>query len=333
MKIITDIEQGSQEWLNLRLGKITASQFSKIITRTGQYSKQADDIALKLASEIYLNYADESYSNAHMKRGVELEPEARIHYAQETLTEVNQVAFIDCGDYGYSPDGLIGNDGLLEIKCPTALTHFQYIKNNIIPDEYYAQCQGGLMVSNRQWIDFVSYHPDVAPDKQLFIKRCYRDEEFISSLKYFIDLTIQKRNQILLNNIETTEENSDNYAIEEVQDSRNSQTKNILKIEDIEFISQVEKYMELQPIAEEFEKIKKIVHSKTEAIHLANDVIKILDVNNYEVVISYTNPKIYDEKLIDKEIDNAKEKLECALNLQVGEAKSTPKFKCKIIKK
>lgn len=226
MKIIKDIEQGSQEWLNLRLGKITASNFNKVITRGGQYSKQSDDLAFKLASEIYLNYADESYSNMYMKRGTELEPEARMAYCQETLEEVEQVAFIDCGDYGYSPDGLIGNDGLLEIKCPTALVHFKYIKEDKIPDEYYQQCQGGLMVSGRKWLDFVSFHPDVAEDKRLFIKRCYRDEEYISNLRFFIDLTVKKRDKILLNNIEIASDSNNSYEIQEIQDSENGITEN-----------------------------------------------------------------------------------------------------------
>lgn len=198
MKIVKDIEQGSQKWIKLRLGKITASNFNKVITRGGEYSKQSDDLALKLASEIYLNYVDESYSNVHMKRGTELEPDARMAYRQEELENVEEVAFIDCDNYGYSPDGLVGEDGLLEIKCPTALVHFGYILDDKIPDAYYQQCQGGLMVSERKWIDFVSYHPDVDENKRLFIKRCYRDEEYIEKLKINIDKTIEKRNEILL---------------------------------------------------------------------------------------------------------------------------------------
>ena len=205
MKIIKDIEQGSQEWIKLRLGKITASNFNKVITRGGEYSKQSDDLALKLASEIYLNYVDESYSNVHMQRGTKLEPDARSAYCQhkflnieEEYENVEEITFIDCDNYGYSPDGLIGEDGLLEIKCPTALVHFGYILDDKIPDAYYQQCQGGLMVSERKWIDFVSYHPDVDEDKRLFIKRCYRDEEYIEKLKINIDKTIKKRNEILL---------------------------------------------------------------------------------------------------------------------------------------
>jgi predicted phage-related endonuclease len=334
MKIIYDIEQGSQEWIKLRLGKVTASNFSKIITRSGEYSKQADALAIQLASELFFNYADETYKSADMVRGTELEPQARTEYMQETLNDVVECSFVDCDDYGYSPDGLIGDDGLLEIKCPKATTHFKYIKDDKIPDEYYAQCQGGLMASGRQWIDFVSFHPDVKEEYRLFIKRCYRDEEFIDKLKFFINLTIQKRNTMLCKNSNTEFSINDTslYNIEEIQSSENEASNNMIEITDESFINEVNEYFELEPFAEKFNKIKKIIESKTEAVHLANEV-DCLEVGKYKVLVSYSKPTIYDEKKIDKAINDAKDKLENALNLEIGDTKSDPKFKCKIIKK
>jgi exodeoxyribonuclease (lambda-induced) len=84
--------------------------------------------------------------------------------------------------YGYSPDGLVGDDGLVEYKCPNQKTHTKYLYGNKLPTEYIAQVQGGLYVSKRKWCDFVSFHPNFIDDKKLFIIRVYRDEEFIECL-------------------------------------------------------------------------------------------------------------------------------------------------------
>lgn len=198
MKIIKDIEQGTEEWKKLRLGKITASNFDRVITRSGQYANKASDtFAFELASAIFLDYEDESYKSPDMERGNELEPLARQEYESFNFVNVEQVTFIDCGDYGCSPDGLVGNDGAIEIKCPKAKTHFKYIRDDKVPDEYYAQCQGILMCSGRKWLDFASYHPNVKQEYRLFIKRVERDEEFIANLKFYIDLTIKKRDVYL----------------------------------------------------------------------------------------------------------------------------------------
>ena len=199
MKIIREIEQGSDEWHKLRMGVATASNFSKIVTSTGEISKTIDSYALELATEFFLTKPEESYKSAAMERGTELEPEARQVYEENGLISVEQVTFIksDCGNYGYSPDGLVDEDGLIEIKCPQDTTHLDYIIKNKLPTTYKNQVQGGLMVSGRKWCDFVSYHPNFQEDKKLFIIRVERDEEFISKLKAGIDLVIKKRDKIL----------------------------------------------------------------------------------------------------------------------------------------
>jgi hypothetical protein len=331
MKIIENIEQGTEEWLNLRIGKITGSNFDKIITRTGEYSKQANDFALQLASEIFFGFQEENYKSADMERGNELEPLARQAYEEFTLNAVKTVSFIDCGDYGCSPDGLVENDGLIEIKCPKAKNHFKYIYDNQIPYEYYAQCQGALMCSGREWIDFISFHPSVKSEHKLFIKRAYRDEEFIEKLKFYIDLTIKKRNDYLNIDAKTEINNTNDFQINEIKENESIDNRNFIELNDKNIVLDIEKYHELEPLSTQFDKIKKSLTSKAEAIHLANNV-NLIKIGNSILEISYTVPKTYDEKLIDKKIDSTKEDLENALNLQIGMPVSTPKFKCKIIK-
>ena len=197
MEIVKDILQGSEEWLQLRLGVATASNFSKIITSTGKLSTQLEKYAIDLASQMLLEEPEEVYKTADMERGNILEDQAREAYEQETLDIVEQVSFIHYQSWGYSPDGLVGQDGIIEIKCPKATTHTKYLFEDRLPPEYKAQVQGGLMASQRKWCDFVSFHPLFKGDKKLFIKRVFRDEDFINSLKAGIDKVIQLRDKYL----------------------------------------------------------------------------------------------------------------------------------------
>lgn len=200
MQIIKDIEQGSEEWLKLRLGVATASNFDKIITTTGKESTTLSKYALELATQCLLIEPEPSYKNDIMLRGNELEAEARQIYQEQTFNVVEEITMFksDCGNYGYSPDGLINDNGLIEIKCPLATTHFKYILDNKIPSDYWQQLQGGLWVSNRQWIDFISYHPNFK-DKKLFIKRVERDEDYITKLEELVKKTITLKDNFLEN--------------------------------------------------------------------------------------------------------------------------------------
>ena len=194
---ILELEQGSEEWLQARMGKATASNFSKIVTTKGVESATLSKYALELASELLLVKPEAGYKNDNMQRGNDLEPFARESYELEKFVEVKEVGFMSCGDYGYSPDGLIGDDGLVEIKCPLATTHLQYLIDGKLPTAYFQQCQGGLMVSGRRYLDFISYHPNFQDDKKLFIIRVERDEEFIKKLKAGIDKVIELRDQFI----------------------------------------------------------------------------------------------------------------------------------------
>ena len=197
MKIIRDIEQGSPEWHQLRLGIPTASNFDKIITSTGELSATLPKYALELASQYLILEPEIGYCNEAMLRGKELEPLARQAYQEAVFEKVEEVAFIRCDDYGYSPDGLVGDDGLIEIKCPNQTTHTKYLLDNKLPIDYKAQVQGGLLASGREWCDFVSFHPNFKDDKKLFIVRVFRDDSFISKLEIALKEVLSKRNEIL----------------------------------------------------------------------------------------------------------------------------------------
>lgn len=198
MQIIKGIDQGSEEWLKLRLGVATASNFDKIITPTGKESTQFEKYALELATQTLVSEPDSTFKNEAMQRGNALEPLARQLYQETTLNFVDEITMFksDCGNFGYSPDGLIGEDGLLEIKCPLATTHLKYLIDNKLPSEYIPQVQGGLLVSGRKWCDFVSYHPNFK-ERNMLVIRVERDEEFIAKLRDGIDKTIKLRDQIL----------------------------------------------------------------------------------------------------------------------------------------
>jgi putative phage-type endonuclease len=198
MQIIKGIEQGSDEWLQLRLGVATASNFDKIITSTGKESATLDKYALQLATEQMLIAPEPSYKNDAMIRGNDLEELAREIYQEQTFNVVDQITMFksDCGNFGFSPDGLVGDDGLIEIKCPLATTHFKYLLDNKMPSDYIQQIQAGLWISGRKWCDFVSYHPNFK-DKQLFVVRVERDEEYIAKLTQLANKVILLRNEFL----------------------------------------------------------------------------------------------------------------------------------------
>lgn len=124
----------------------------------------------------------ESYKNAAMDWGSETEQEARQYYAALNGVEVRQVGFIARDDdVGCSPDGLVGDDGMIEIKCPFSTTHIKYILADKMPAEYVKQVQGNLWVSERKWIDFISFDPRMS-QRRAFIKRVYRDDKAIREL-------------------------------------------------------------------------------------------------------------------------------------------------------
>lgn len=187
MKIYKDIEQNSLEWFEIRKGKFTCSTLSDLFMdkKTKGYNEAINKVVFeRLTGEI-----PESFVNDYMKRGSELEPLARQRYELETFNNVEQVGFIEYSDwFGYSPDGLIGDSGLIEIKCPKFSTLIDFALTKKIPKEYIYQMQGGLLVSEREWCDFVMFHPKL----DLQIVRVFRDEEIISEIQKVLAESVEE---------------------------------------------------------------------------------------------------------------------------------------------
>lgn len=179
---IVKCEQGSEEWHQLRCGRITASNFDKVLA--GKSTSARRTYLLKKAAERITGMVEEGYSNAAMDWGVEHEPQARSMYELWTDSKVEEVGFIILNGYvGVSPDGLVGDDGLIEIKCPNTSTHLDTIDRDAVPAKYLKQIQGQLWVSGRSWCDFVSFDPRIKGDGCIFIKRVHRDEEKIAEIE------------------------------------------------------------------------------------------------------------------------------------------------------
>ena len=196
---IHECQQGSPEWFAARLGHVTASNFSAATSdgRGSSPSKTRKDYMLKLIAEKMTGLPSESYSNKAMERGTETEQEARDYYEALNGCEVRQVGFIERDkDTGGSPDGLVGDEGMLEIKCPYPTTHIRYILADKMPADYVKQVQGNLWVAERQWCDFVSFDPRVK-QRPYFCKRVYRDDDDIQELHIKIVMFIDEMKAII----------------------------------------------------------------------------------------------------------------------------------------
>jgi len=175
---ILEHEQGTDEWLAARIGIPTASIFRDIFTSQGKRAASMEKVIHTLAAEKFMGRSAESFESDWMRRGTELEPQARELYAFLS-GEVEQVGLclLDDGSAGASPDGLT-SDGGLEIKCPAPHTHVEYLRKEKIPATYIPQVQGQMWICERDHWDFMSYHPDMPP----LLARVDRDEKYIAGL-------------------------------------------------------------------------------------------------------------------------------------------------------
>lgn len=197
--IIFNCEQLSDEWFAARAGLPTASNFDKIITSKGEQSKQRKKYLHQLAGEKITGVKENGYVNAAMERGVQLESEAVSMYELVTDKQVKKVGLCyldEKKDCGCSPDGLVGEDGGIEIKCPSLAVHVGYLLDNKLPADHFQQIQGCLFVTGRKWWDYISYYPGVKP----LIVRVERDETFIESLRFNVNLFC-KELEIIINRI------------------------------------------------------------------------------------------------------------------------------------
>lgn len=186
MTEIIDCVQGSPEWFEARLGIPTASEFHTVMAVGPKGGKSATRVAYlnKLVGEVLTGEPMASYVNADMERGKLMEDEARDLYAFMTDADVQRVGFIRKGDAGASPDSLVDTDGGLEIK--SAAPHIQVARllDDELPSEHKAQVHGNLWITGRAWWDFVSYCPKLP----LFVKRVFRDEDYIAKIAREVDL-------------------------------------------------------------------------------------------------------------------------------------------------
>lgn len=184
---MSDIIQGSPQWHALRLGKVTASRIADVIakTKTGWGASRANYMA-QLIAERLTGVPAESYTNAAMQWGVDNEASARAAYEFYGDCTVQLVGFIQhptIAMSGASPDGLVGADGIVEIKAPNTSTHIDTLLGQDVPGKYIAQMQWQMACTGAQWCDFVSFDPRMPETMRLFVKRVPRDESMIANLE------------------------------------------------------------------------------------------------------------------------------------------------------
>ena len=185
--MIEMMDQGTEEWFTIRIGKVTASRVADVIakTKTG-YSATRDNYMAQLVCERLTGEKGESFTNAAMQHGTDTEPLARAAYEALKDVLVDEVGFVPHPSIimaGASPDGLVGDDGLLEIKCPNTATHIETLLSQTVPSKYNTQMQFQMACTNRSWCDFVSFDNRLPVELQLFVKRVPRENMYIKLME------------------------------------------------------------------------------------------------------------------------------------------------------
>jgi putative phage-type endonuclease len=193
-------EQGTPEWLAERCGKVTASRIADVMSngRGKEPSATRKNYMAQLLTERLTGAVAESYTNAAMQRGTETEPQARAMYELQTGLDVDQVGFvphpvIEC--CGASPDGLIGDLGLVEIKCPNTATHIETLRGAAIDRKYLLQMHWQMICTGREWCDFVSFDPRLPSAMQLHVARVERDAELAEEVTAAVTQFLTELNQ------------------------------------------------------------------------------------------------------------------------------------------
>lgn len=181
------MEQRSEEWFAARLGKVTGSRVADVMakTKTGYGASRANYMA-ELICERLTGTQAERYVTAEMQRGTDTEPLARAAYVFLRDMQVEECGFVPhaiIADFGASPDGLVGTDGLVEIKCPNTATHIEFLLEDGVPGKYVTQMQAQMACTGRQWCDFVSFDPRLPDAMQLYVRRISRDDIYIATME------------------------------------------------------------------------------------------------------------------------------------------------------
>jgi putative phage-type endonuclease len=182
-----ELEQGTEAWLAARCGRVTASRIADLMAKTKSgWGASRANYAAQLVAERLTGCVTPSFTNAAMIHGTETEPEARRAYEFFIDRDVQQVGFVPHPSIemaGASPDGMIGDDGLLELKCPNTATHIDTLLTGAIPDKYFKQMQFQMACTGREWCDFASYDNRLPERMRLFVKRVERDAEAIAEIE------------------------------------------------------------------------------------------------------------------------------------------------------
>lgn len=184
---MTDMIQGTPEWLAMRAGKVTASRVADVIakTKSGPSASRANYHA-QLVAERLTGTTESGFTNGAMQWGTDCEPMARDAYSFLHDADVTEIAFVPhptIAMSGASPDGMVGDDGLVEIKCPNTSTHIATLLDGKVPGKYMTQMQWQLACTGRQWCDFASYDPRLPDSMRLFVQRVPRDDVMIAELE------------------------------------------------------------------------------------------------------------------------------------------------------
>lgn len=191
-----NIIQGSDEWFAIRCGKVTASRMADVTarTKTGWGASRANYMA-ELIAERLTGMPAERFQNAAMQWGTDHEPEAISAYEFTTGNDVERVGFVSHGRIkmsGASPDGRVGKQGLIEVKCPNTATHIDTLLTGKIPDKYIKQTHWQMVCDDRKWCDFVSYDPRLPEDLRLFIKRVELNESVAVDMERDVENFLQE---------------------------------------------------------------------------------------------------------------------------------------------
>lgn len=195
-------QEDTAAWAQARLGRVTASRVADVIakTKTGIAASRANLMAALIAERL-TGEPQESYTNAAMQWGVDKEPDARALYELRHAVEVEPAGFVEHPSIpmcGASPDGFVGTEGLVEIKCPNTANHLDTLLSGKIPTKYEPQMLWQMACANRQWCDFVSFDPRMPPNMSLFVRRLHRDEERLASIETEVEAFLAELDEKML---------------------------------------------------------------------------------------------------------------------------------------
>jgi putative phage-type endonuclease len=190
------MDQRSAAWFEARLGKATASRIADIVAKTKSgYAATRKNYAAQLVCERLTGNPAETFTSPAMQWGTDTEAEARHAYRQHALCEVRECGFVDhptVAMSGASPDGLIGDDGLLELKCPNSSTHIETLLGKSAPAKYVHQMMWQMACTGRAWCDFCSYDPRLPEEMRLFVIRLHRNDEMIAELEREVAIFLEE---------------------------------------------------------------------------------------------------------------------------------------------